>query len=150
MKSPARPRFHIKFEENKTAFSPGETLTCEYQIDLPNDGLPIPKSDDNEARRQVVSIETSVLWQTEGKGDEDIGVHFFERRDRKFAQPEILRQLHRLHTVLPASPISYDGQILKIKWMVRVRIFLDDSNSFTEDLVFSLQHPPSPIRPLKS
>jgi hypothetical protein len=153
VKPQTRPRFHIKFQDNRSDFLAEETLSCEYRIDLPNAGLPAKTglstnagvgNDSVEAGqvqsdlRQVASIETSVLWQTEGKGDEDIGVHFFERREKKLAQPEILRQLHRLHTVLPRSPLSYDGTILKLNWLVRVRIFLDDGASFTEDLPFKL------------
>ncbi len=105
-------------------YEPGELFTGEYRIDLRN-GAPAANV-----------IETSVLWRTEGKGDTDIGVHFFERREKKMANPEMLRQTHRLSTVLPATPLSYAGRIVKIVWCVRVRIFFEDGSEITNDKTF--------------
>ena len=33
------------------------------------------------------------------------------------------RRPERFSTTLPSSPLSYDGQIIKVRWCVRVRVF---------------------------
>jgi hypothetical protein len=70
---------------------------------------------------QQYTIELSVLWRTEGKGDEDLGVILFEEwspQARPFAFD--LPQPFRIH--LPRSPLSYDGVLIKIRWLARVRV----------------------------
>jgi hypothetical protein len=74
-----------------------------------------------------------MLWYTEGKGDEDMGVHFFERRTPDDAEQRDLRRLHRFETVLPPSPLSYNGLVVKIRWCVRVRVFLRRGRKFVAD-----------------
>ena len=142
MKLPEQPRFHIRLQDDRSIFTGGETLSCEYRIDLPNQVHIANDQQENSTNTKkqstVAAIETSVLWQTEGKGDEDIGVHFFERREKKLAQPQILKQLHRLNTVLPHSPLSYSGTIVKVNWFIRVRIFLQDGTSYTDNRPFKL------------
>lgn len=112
-------------------FSPGSLLNCEYRIELR------PES-------AVTAVETSVVWLTHGKGDEDLGVHFFERRENKMVQPEVLRQTHKLSTMLPRSPLSYAGEIVKVDWCVRVRIFMNDGSQITKDCLFKLGNVSSP------
>lgn len=113
------------FAHELKRLSPGSLLNCEYRIEL-------------RQETQVTAVETSVLWVTQGKGQEDIGVHFFERRENKMVQPEVLRQTHKLSTLLPKSPLSYDGEIVKVDWCVRVRIFLNDGSQVTRDCFFRL------------
>ena len=69
---------------------------------------------------EVTALETSVVWRTEGKGDEDFGVWFFDRfvPDRNAAS---IRR--RFSAVLPPSPLSYEGYLVKIHWCVRARAF---------------------------
>lgn len=67
------------------------------------------------------TIELSVLWRTEGKGDEDLGVILFqewssETRPFDFDQPQAFS------IRLPRSPLSYDGELIKIRWLARVRV----------------------------
>ncbi len=106
-------------------FAPGEVMGCEYRIEI-------------DPEVNVTAIETSVLWMTHGKGQEDIGVHFFERRENKMVHADVLRQTHKLSTKLPMSPLSYDGEMVKISWGVRVRLFLADGTQQTEDYGFLL------------
>jgi len=73
---------------------------------------------------KVRAVELSVLWYTAGKGDEDMAVHHFERLVDEPGRPLDLRVSHRFSTVLPASPLSYDGLIVKVCWCVRARLFL--------------------------
>jgi hypothetical protein len=109
--------------DKREYYSPGDFLICEYQIQ------PAEKS-------QISSIEASVLWSTEGKGEEDIGVHFFERK--KSLPMATLHGRQRLSTVLPSSPLSYRGRILSVNWFVRVRLFFSDGETVTENHPFNL------------
>ena len=68
----------------------------------------------------------SVLWHTEGKGDEDLAVHFFRRYDVSDLQSIRGGESQPIQCRLPASPLSYRGTLIKIQWGVRVRVFVDD------------------------
>ena len=121
------PSIKIGFEGDIDVFQPGDFLKCEYIVTL-------------RPEHEIQAIETSVIWLTEGKGDSDIGVHFFERRQKQSLTSETFKQPQRIGTVLPASPLSYEGHILKIRWCVRVRLFLPGIEQITEDQYFQLGH----------
>lgn len=105
------PLISLQLRGPSRVYHPGDEVVCEYQIDAVEP-------------REVQAVETSVLWYTEGKGDEDLGVHFFERRVAAGAEEGDLCRLHRFQTRLPNSPLSYSGEIVKIRWCARVRVFL--------------------------
>jgi hypothetical protein len=105
------PLISLQLHDAHGVYHPGDEIVCEYQIDAVN---PV----------DIQAVEASVLWYTEGKGDEDLSVHFFERRVPGDAAYGDLRRLHRFRTLLPNSPLSYSGQIVKIRWCARVRLFL--------------------------
>lgn len=65
-------------------------------------------------------VELSVLWQTEGKGDTDLGVvlHRVLAEDGQGATGS-----HDFEVRLPLLPVSYSGTLLKVRWLVRVRRF---------------------------
>jgi hypothetical protein len=111
----------------------GDELVCEYQIDA------VDAAD-------IQAVEASVLWQTEGKGEEDMGVHFFERRLPADAESGDLRPLRRLRTRLPNSPLSYAGAILSIAWCVRLRLFLRRGRELVIEQPFTLGSVP-PVLP---
>ena len=127
----------IQLDRPIAQYSPGDVLNCEYRIEL--------RGGETPEKETIVAVETSVLWMTEGKGDTDIGVHFFERRDKKMVQPELLRQTHKLSTVLPATPLSYCGHIVKIVWVVRVKMFMADGSQKTQDQQFQLGYVENPV-----
>lgn len=79
-----------------------------------------------EAKRKV---EMSVLWETAGKGDTDMGVilHAVLADD----DPERANAEHPFEQRLPLLPLSYAGKLLKLRWLVRVRRF----RPFADDLV---------------
>jgi hypothetical protein len=104
---------------------PGETLECEYQIDA-------------VAPTDIQAVEASVMWYTEGKGDEDIGIHYFERNTPGAAVDGDLRQLLRLTTKLPRSPLTYNGTLVKLRWCVRVRLFWGRGKQTHVDRLFQL------------
>jgi hypothetical protein len=119
------PLISICLGDQKKHYQPGEELTVEYQIDA------VPAAD-------VQAVEASVLWYTEGKGEEDLSVHYFERRLPSDAEDGDLRPMRRFRTRLPNSPLSYWGAILKVKWCVRVRLFLRRGKEMLYDYPFQL------------
>jgi len=118
------------------AYPPGGKLEFEYQLDAVE-------------AAEVQAVEASVLWYTEGKGDEDLGVHYFERREPRDAEEGDLRALRRLAVPLPLAPLSYDGSILQVRWCVRVRLYLSDGKQISFDQPFRMGQVPAavPIEP---
>ena len=58
-------------------------------------------------------VELSVLWETTGKGDSDLGLVLFRNLEGRGEFP--------FEAPLPLLPLSYDGGLLSITWLVRVR-----------------------------
>lgn len=104
---------------------PGETLAGSYYVD-------------NIGGDDIQSLECSVLWYTTGKGSEDFGVHRFWRYDIEKGDWIDPRRPGRFAAVLPNTPLSYPGIIVKIHWIVRVRVFLSNGLDIVEDLPFRL------------
>lgn len=77
----------------------------------------------NWGEQEIVGLEGSVLWFTEGKGDEDLHVHHFARWNESQLQRLSLSARHAIDCVLPLSPVSYHGTLLRICWCVRFRLF---------------------------
>ena len=120
----------IRLDDNGRVYRPGETLSGEYQLQSVMHG-------------DVKAIEVSVLWYSEGKGDEDMAVHEFQRlsaEDGDWIDPT---RPARFNTTLPNSPFSYDGVIVKIRWCVRVRVFLQRGKDMIGQKVFQLGDAPT-------
>jgi hypothetical protein len=128
----AEPTVVIRIDGDGSAYRPGEALSGQYWV----------KSLDTD---QVKAIEFSVLWHTEGKGDEDMAVHEFWRRDADDGSPLDLRRPERFRTTLPNSPLSYEGRMIKLRWCVRVRVFLQRGKDVMGERVFQLGDVP-PVR----
>lgn len=126
------PLISLTIRNPKPFFLPGEDLLCEYQIDAIGEN-------------EIIAVEASVLWYSEGKGDEDLGLHFFERRLPGDAIEGDLRELRRFQTRCPNSPLSYDGDLVKIRWCVRVRVFLPRAKEIFFELPFKLGNRDRPI-----
>ena len=116
----------------KRQFAAGDELVCEYQIDA------VDPAD-------IQAVEASVLWRTEGKGEDDLGVHFFERRLPADADGGDLRPMRRLRTRLPNSPLSYGGAILSIRWCVRLRLFLRRGREYLVEQPFTVGSVPAAL-----
>lgn len=115
----------LMLAEDRRRYAPGETLGGLFSLgalDLEN----------------VKSLELSVLWHTEGKGDEDLAVHYFRRWESNAAQWPQLKMLQPFATQLPNSPLSYAGAILKICWRVRLRAGLRQGKDILIDVPFEL------------
>ncbi len=126
------PLLSIQLFDYLPSHMPGDTLRCDCQIDAVEEG-------------EVQAVEVSVLWYTEGKGDEDMGVHFFERLVANENAENDLRQLQSFQVKLPNSPLSYQGHLLEIRWCVRMRAFLGRGRSASLDHSFWLGPPPASV-----
>lgn len=112
------PRIEVQFDRADRRYGPGEGLRVRYDVG----GL------EGDALR---AVEHSVLWYTEGKGEEDLCVHFFERATKPGGTGSFAM-------TLPRSPLSYEGVIVKIRWCVRVRIFFHGGKDFVSEHVFDV------------
>lgn len=110
-------------------YFPGETISGSYYLD--------------EARESTIdAVEISVVWQTEGKGNEDCGVHAFWRLSSQEGDWIDPLQPGRFSAVLPPSPLSYEGNLIKIRWRVRVRAFLANGKQLVDEASFRLGNLP--------
>ena len=123
------PEINIRLIGDSDQYDLGDTLSGEFFVD----------TDDPEAIR---AVEISVLWYTEGKGEEDLDVHFFKRIGNDNGDFVDMRQSQAFSTTLPTSPLSYDGVIVKIHWCVRIRVFLKGGRDFSSERAFWLGRVP--------
>lgn len=86
----------------------------------------------------VQGLELSVIWYTEGKGTEDIGVHYFERFTANDIYQNVANRTCNFSTKLPWSPLSYEGHLMKLRWCVRARLFTTKGNDVCTQLPFYL------------
>lgn len=121
----SEPSITLEFDEHARFYLPREEIAGQYVVDI----------DDANA---VHAIESSVLWYTEGKGEEDLAVHYFDRHSRIEGHFFDVTVPRRFGTVLPHSPLSYSGRILKIRWCVRVRVFLRSGREVIAEQPFRL------------
>jgi hypothetical protein len=130
----ASPQVDVQFDRPARRYDPGDRLAVRYRID------------DCEGER-IHAIEHSVVWYTEGKGEEDLGVHFFQRvADRSLRASRVVAG--DFAASLPRSPLSYEGLIVKVRWCVRVRVFFDGSRDFVSEHVFEMGDvPPARLPP---
>lgn len=129
------PLISIRIRDQNRPFQAGEVLHCEYQVDAVE-------------ARDVQAVEASLLWHTEGKGEEDLGVHYFERKLPSDVEDRDLRALRKLHARLPNSPLTYAGVTIKIRWCVRVRAFLRRGRDVFFEQTFVLGNvPPAQLVP---
>ncbi|REK18716.1 MAG: hypothetical protein DWQ42_19220 [Planctomycetota bacterium] len=126
----SKAQVSLRLITDSRQYQPGETLAGEYFVDVmnPND---------------IRAVEVSVLWFTEGKGDEDLAVHFFQRQTNDDEHYVDLRATQHFTTVLPNSPLSYDGVLVRVRWCVRVRAFLPRGRELVAEEGFRLGEVPS-------
>lgn len=124
------PRLALILDQSDEVLYPGETISGSYAIT----GL------DQELVR---AVEVSVLWQTVGKGDENLGVHYFWRRESREGGDDITNGVWSV--VLPPSPLSYHGVLFRIVWLARLRVFVRGKD-FSEEHEFQLGDLPRAVR----
>lgn len=96
---------HLETLDNRTTFTPGETIAGVVAWDFPNT-LPPARLPRRELR---------LLWRTEGKGSQDRGIvdrRWFDQPVHSHAQPFAL--------IAPPGPWSYDGTLLAIVWTLEL------------------------------
>ena len=120
-----QPLISIQIDDRQAVFQPGDVLSGAFQIDAVD-------------AEQLRAVEVSVLWFTEGTGDEDLAVHYFERLTSDTIPELNLHEWRRFQTILPNSPLSYEGVSVKVCWCVRVRAFLETGRNFVSERPFQL------------
>src|SRR6476620_11325570 len=101
----------VTFDAAGAHYQAGERLTGRYVLE----GAP---------SRPARAVEVSVLWYTAGKGEEDMAVHHFERHVDEPTKPLDLRIPRRFATVLPPSPLTYDGISVNACCCEKVRVYM--------------------------
>jgi hypothetical protein len=129
LSSPVTPGVTLSFDGQRRHYEPGDTLSGQYLLE----GIAV---------RDVKAVELSILWYSEGKGDEDLAVHFFDRLDLGTALVDVTLP-RPFSTRLPQSPLSYAGVIVKICWCARVRVFLAQGKDLTAEEPFELGDVPA-------
>lgn len=119
------PALGLRLATLQPGLEPGDILDFEYCIQ-------------RVSAQMIDRLEVSVAWYTEGKGSEDIGVHFFESHPRSELAKMALSQPRRIAVKLPHTPLSYEGKLFKIRWCARLRLFLADGREKTAEQRFYL------------
>jgi hypothetical protein len=124
-----QPRIDVQFDRPHRGYEPGDTVAVRYHVhDIDPD--------------QVRGIEQCLAWYTEGKGEEDLGVHSFTRLGAQAAREAVISG-GRLTAPVPRSPLSYEGVIVKIRWCVRVRLFFAGGRDFVSEHEFEVGRIPA-------
>ncbi len=128
---------HIQQAEN--LFAPGDLLRGSFAV--------------AEAHAsEVRSAEITVVWYTAGKGEEDFAVQMFERFSAEGPDAVDLTRRREFRTLLPNTPLSYDGAIVKVCWCARLRLFLPRGRQHVIEASFRLGEvaaaAPVPLLPL--
>ncbi len=126
----SEPRVVIRYDGNGRVYRSGEPLAGEYRL----------TSIDPD---QIKAVEVSVLWSSEGKGDDDMAVHDFRRLSAENGDPIDPAVPGRFNTTLPNSPLTYEGRILKLRWCTRVRVFMAGNKEVVGELPFRLGSVPA-------
>ena len=121
------PALGLRVLSLQHALEPGEILEFEYCIQRVSAEL-------------IDRLEVSVAWFTEGKGSEDIGVHCFESLSRSDLSRGALSEPRQCVTTLPATPLSFEGRLFKIRWCIRLRLFLSNGREISAEQPFYLGH----------
>jgi hypothetical protein len=128
------PEIDMVFDRPDRVYEPGAPLTVRYHVRGVGPDL-------------VQAIEQSIVWYTEGKGEEDLAVHSFERLAEPLARTAVVDD-GRFSTTLPPSPLSYEGVIVKIRWCARVRLFFSGGRDYVSEHEFVVgRMPPARIMP---
>ena len=110
-------------------FHPGDTLSGVVEI----------QPDEVVKCRQVV---VSVGWHTEGRGDSNAMSMHEDIIPVTEISPEMPLQ-HQFDVVLPYEPWSYAGTLIRIVWMVHVKVDIAFGTDMNQWLPFVLE--PAPV-----
>ena len=84
----------------------------------------------------VKRVETSLLWYTAGKGNQDEEIIWHQTT----AENDVLDAQRAIpfEAELPERPWSYAGKLIKINWVIRARIFPENGEEIAADYRFQL------------
>lgn len=119
------PKIEITLDRPSRLYLPDEELTASFEIH----GI---------RPADVQAIEASVLWYTEGTGEEDLATHDFRRLLTLDRDDADMTKRRKFQTRLPRSPLSYEGLIVKIRWAIRVRVFMLQGKESMHEVPFRL------------
>jgi hypothetical protein len=83
-------------------------------------------------------VVLTVLWRTAGKGTVDVGVAHVREwsvRDNSLAG---LANPHTFTVPLPRTPLTYDGQIVRIHWAAKVEVLWAADGAAAAEAAFVL------------
>ena len=108
----AMSQLRIKLADERTAFSPGETIDGNVSWEL--DAMP-------------QRAELQLIWNTQGKGTTDIEVV----RTVPFHQPQA-SDIRHFTMQLPESPYTFSGQLISLIWNLELNIEPGDRSEAVE------------------
>jgi hypothetical protein len=116
----------LQIELAAAALRPGGTLTGAFVLP----GGPPPGTE---------RVEFSVLWHTAGKGTEDLGVVHHRAWAAADGTLGGLPNTYPFEVPLPPTPWSYDGTLVSVRWVARVRVRDEDGADVVRDAPFTLR-----------
>ena len=87
---------------------------------------------------QIQGVEISVMWHTEGKGDEDLHVHHFHQINESQIRRTGLADHQSIQCQLPVTPLSYHGRLIRLQWCIRLRLFMASGKEIVTEQPFYL------------
>jgi hypothetical protein len=116
----------IIIELDRDVYDAGEFLTGRYRLD--------PRCASFECQ-----VEILVFWQSMGKGETDRGVQ--HRESRTVPDGETTDSLGGGFSILlPASPVTYNGVLIKIAWCLEIRVHAGRDLQREAAIPFQLGH----------
>jgi hypothetical protein len=123
----SHPGVVIELDEHPEFFRPGQAISGRYRLNV------------SESMPEVLALEWSILWATEGTGDEDHGIHALALiKPEGFEGVAKPNQWRGFEAILPGSPLSYDGLLVKVVWRVRVRAVVGKDPEWCGEAPFQL------------
>ena len=136
-----QPALNVRLCREDGAYESGGLLAAQWRIS-------------RIAPESLQSLEVSVMWHTEGKGDEDLHVHHFQRLGEMQLRAMRPGDEQSLRCQLPPTPLSYQGRLITIRWCIRLRLFMTDGREIVTEQPFHLvatgSRPAAPVRPKTS
>ena len=104
----------IEIEADQTSFAPGRTISghARWLFAEPPD-----------------KADLQLLWYTEGKGDDDVGL----AEKIVFDSPQ-MSDLRRFEIQLPIGPYSFSGKLISLTWALELQI---DKECMRKEIVLS-------------
>ena len=105
----------LEIPSQQEVYLPGDVISGTYHITP-------------EVQHEIRAVEFSIRWFTEGHGDKDIGIHFFERWEKSGGFFPELKTPRPFSCPLPNSPLTYNGAVIGVKWHALLRALVPFSN----------------------